>query len=370
MENLFLRCGLVIALFGFLLAWENPSATAQEEPFLQPVPNSTRMGVLVLKTGQIVEGRLSQNAGGYLVNLAKGSYLVPYARVSVVAENRHQAYEKLTEKQPNPTPAYRVAMARWCIAWKLYAEARIELRDALIADPEHKEALQMYSRLSHMINPEQQPLETLVPKSKTPDGFTPSEPESLEGLSPDLARQYVVRVQPIFLNRCGNAGCHSPSSEQKFQLTHIRRGLNQQTLKNLNAVLQYVDIDSPMKSELLTKASETHGGKARPIFYGTTGQKNLEAIKEWVAQVAKEKNGDSIPKSKPKGNVLADLVHRDSQSEEPQDKTLFLGQPEDQAPLSPKERENQEKEAILQDILRNESEDAFDPREFNRKFGS
>jgi hypothetical protein len=283
-------------------------------------------------------------------------------RVSVVAEDKHGAYEKLKATGTAITPDFQVALARWCMAWKLYEEARLELRDALVADPDHEDARQMYAKLHQLMNPE--PPAPTKSKPKTAEGFEPADAESLAGLSPETARLYVTRVQPLLLNRCGNAGCHGPSSEQEFRLTHIRGRLNKQTIVNLDMVLKYVDVSSPEKSLLLTTPTGTHGKNGKPIFYGSTGEQNLETLKAWVSEAASELKGDAPNKP----NVFA---QGDNSNEKP-DETLYQGMPEEpkQVALTPEQKAEQEKEALLNSILESEQKDEFDPEEFNRKFGN
>lgn len=359
MRNLILRGGLLVALTGTCL-WPGIVLSQIEKTTSEPPKQGGgRKGVLVLKTGQLVEGELSQRAGGYLVELPKGSYLIPFERVSVAADDRHAAYGKLKALEPNPTPDFQVTLARWCITWKLYQEARLELRDALVADPNHQAAREMYARLHQLLHPEQAVEEK--PKPKTREGFEAADAESLAGLSPEAAKQYVIRVQPLLLNRCGNAACHGPASPQEFQLAHVRRGLNRTTLENLNAVLRYVDRSDPEKSPLLKISSGTHGRNGRPIFYGAAGEQNLATLREWVAQLANDPTGDS---ENPATNAFA----RRTREEEP-DETLIRGVPEESPSLTPEQRAEQEKEELLNSILQNEQEDAFDPDEFNRRFG-
>jgi hypothetical protein len=361
MRNLILRGGLTFALLALVCGGENPSGHAEED-FLTSPKTEGRAGVMVLKTGQLVEGRISPSPGGYLVELPKGNYLVPLERVSVVAEDRHGAYKKLKAAQQTLTPDFQVALARWCIAWKLYEEARVELRDALVAEPEHEEARQMYAKLHQLMHPEQQ--SATKPKPKTAEGFQQSEPESLAGLSPETAKQYVIRVQPLLLNRCGNAGCHGPSSGQEFELTHIRGRLNKQTIANLEMVLKFVDLSSPEESKLLTTPSGTHGKNGKPIFYGSAGEQNLETLKDWITQAAGELKADAPQKP----NVF---TRRDPFDEKP-DETLYQGMPDDPkaVALTPEQQAAKEKEELLNSILQNEQKDAFDPEEFNRKYGS
>jgi hypothetical protein len=361
MRNLSLRGGLILALL--LAVWGTVISFGRaEEEFLTPAADTkSNAGVMVLKTGQLVEASISPCPGGYLVELPKGNYVVPLERVSVVADDRHGAYKKLKAAEPKLTPEFQVALARWCMAWKLYEEARIELRDALVADPEHQEARRMYAKLHQLLNPE--PPVATKPKAKA-QGPAASDPESLAGLSPETARLYVTRVQPLLLNRCGNAGCHGPNSEQEFRLTHIRGRLNKQTIANLETVLKYVDISAPEKSALLSTLTGTHGKNGKPIFYGSTGEENLETLNTWIAQAASELK-DEAPNQP---NVFA----RQDPFDEKPDETLYQGMPEEPKPiaLTPEEKAEKEKEALLNSILESEQKDAFDPEEFNRKYGS
>ena len=342
--------------------WGKAVLIRADEAASSPSTGGTRAGVLVLNNGQLVEGRLSQSAGGYVVDLPKGSFLVPFERVSVVADDRHDAYKKLKAAQPTPTPDFQVGLARWCIAWKLFKEARLELRDALVADPNHEEGRRMYAKLDQLLHPERQTAASMLRKKKTADGFEPAAPESLAGLSPELVKQYVTRVQPLLLNRCGNAACHGPASGQDFHITHVRRSMNRQTMENLSNVLGFVDVSVPEKSRLLKALTGTHGRNGRRIFAGSVGEDNLETLKDWIADISKEHAAE--PEDKPKPNKYARL----DQELEP-DETLIRGVPEAPRPPTPKERTAQEKEDLLNSILQNEQKDAFDPEEFNRKFG-
>ena len=234
---------------------------------------------------------------------------------------------------------------------------------ALIADPDHEEGRRMYAKLDHLMHPEHQAFSKPQPPAKTAEGFQKSEPESLAGLSPELAKQYVIRVQPLLLNRCGNAACHGPAAGQEFQIAHVRRSMNRQTMQNLSNVLGFVDVSAPQESRLLKMLTGTHGRNGRPIFYGSSGEQNLETLKSWIAQVAQEQKAE--PEDKPQPNKYARL----DQDLEP-DETLIRGVPEAPRPPTPKERTEQQKEELLNAILQSKQPDAFDPEEFNRKFGT
>ena len=56
--------------------------------------------LLVLRSGKVVDGRISQNAGGYMVEYKNGSMLVPRSQVLLLAESRRDAYAKLKDALP------------------------------------------------------------------------------------------------------------------------------------------------------------------------------------------------------------------------------------------------------------------------------
>ncbi len=372
MRNLFLRGGLIVALVAVCLGRDDQFGQTQAGDAPPPSAAGTRAGVLVLNSGQLVEGRLSQSAGGYQVDLPAGSYLVPFEQVQLAADDRHEAYLKLKAMRPNPTPAFQVALARWCMAWKLFKEARLELRGALIAEPDNQAARAMYAGLDQLMHSQPQPqLKTVPqPQPKTADGFQQEEPESLAGLSPESAKLFVIRIQPLLQNRCGNAACHAPPAGRDFQITHVRGRLNRQTLQNLESVLKFVDKTSPKDSPLLKTPTGTHGRIGRPIFLGSVGEQNLETLKDWVTQVAKDLGTDPKDNKNNKDNAKNDpFARRDPFDKEP-DETLIRGTPEPAKPLSPEERTAQADDKLLDSILQNEQKDAFDPEEFNRKYGS
>ncbi len=364
MRNLILRGGLPLALFSACVWWECCFIRAEEQAPSPAAGDPKAAGALVLKTGQLVEGSIRPSAGGYVVVLPKGSFLVPSDRVSVIADDRHGAYEKLKAAEPNPTPAFQLELARWCMAWKMFEEARTELREILIADPNDQVARRMYARLGKLMKAE--PESAPEPEPRSSDGFREAPAESLAGLSPETTREFVVRVQPLLSNRCGNAGCHSPSSGQEFQIAHVRPGLHRQTLANLEAVLRLIKADAPEDSPLLKEPSGAHGRKDRPVFFGASGEQNKKTLKEWTLLVAKDLTQG--PKEKSEPNIFA---WKNPAEEEP-DETLFRGAPEEpkQKPLTPEEQEAREKEELLRSILEAEQKDAFDPEEFNRKFGN
>ena len=69
-------------------------------------------------------------------------------------------------------------------------------------------------------------------------------------------------VQPLLLNTCTTSGCHTRHQPGPMRLTRgsRTRGVDRHaTLRNLEAVLLWVDRDHPMESRLLRAATTPHG---------------------------------------------------------------------------------------------------------------
>lgn len=326
--------------------------------------------MLMLISGRIVEGKISQSAGGYLVEKPKGSMLIPFEHVKLEAANRREAYHKLRKTLPERTATNHTALARWCVSQQLLDEARIELRDALELEPNRAQTRSMLRRLDALVNSDQQ---VRVPTSSThrlvADGFERREVKSLAGLSRESAQQFVLRIQPILMNKCGNASCHAAGVSNTFRLTRIRSGRAGNRVfaeRNLATTLRFVDFDQPDRSQLLQIPKGNHGRGNRTVFYGSRGPDQLAALRDWVHQVAKER---AEARDREPAKASLDAVGT-AKKRQPNGKTPAEIRKRDQLPKTatanavPKPDGGEDD--ILETILREERQDAFDPDAFNR----
>ncbi|MFQ5733863.1 MAG: hypothetical protein ACE5KM_18140 [Planctomycetaceae bacterium] len=242
-------------------------------------------GVLVLRNGRLVRGRISQSAGGFMVDVRNGRMMVPYSQVRFQAVSTADAYRRLRDAVPNPSPSYRLALAKWCVTNELYDYALREVNHVLKSDPEHVAAGRMKRRVEAMLSPK-----TNRPKKKTLyERLAAPDVTALAGLSPHVAKRFVGRVQPILMNGCALAGCHGPRSSNGFQLTRVRlsagnrRGVSE---RNLAATLRFVNVRFPSKSPLLNKPLGNHGRRGKAVFRGRAGAKQIEELRSWVRMVA------------------------------------------------------------------------------------
>ena len=339
------------------LTWcraDDPALHKPQGKANQPGGRQNRM--LLLISGRIVEGQISQTDGGYVIDKPTGSMLVPFVHVRLEATDRRDAYRKLRKTLPEQTATRHIELAGWCLNQNLLDEARIELRDALLLEPNRSEARSMLRRLEESAHPDKPiHLTPLKMALKTPDGFEPREVQSLAGLSRGSAQQFVSRVQPILMNQCATAGCHGPAARNEFRLTRVGAGRGSHRVfveRNLAVVLRYVDADNPKQSPLLVVPQGSHGRGSRAIFSGPGGSDQMATLAQWVRQVAKERPKECGIRSA-KREVRDDAGESGSRSPT-----------SDLQTISGQTRSGEDD--LLDRILREERKDAFDPEAFNR----
>lgn len=337
--------------------------------------SETRERVIVMNSGRILTGQMTRNAGGWLVEHASGRVQVPGDQVKVVAESLRDAYRKQRDAIVEPTPATHVMLAHWCITYRLNDEARDELKKCLKRDPEHEEARKLLRRLDESLTAKTVTPQTTVLPLKTPDGFVVPEVESLGGLSKEVATSFTARVQPLLINKCGNASCHGAASRGEFKLHSTRLGSNgnrMHTERNLAEALRHIDLRDPALSPLLTAPQGSHAGGAA-IFNGPQGNEQLKTLRTWIKMVSHEKRHEEqelarrpsvLSKQKPSpgmGGVPA------SKAASPE---AMKSKPRGSA-FSPTDRDSPQPlddDETATPLDEDDSRDLFDPHEFNRRF--
>lgn len=257
---------------------------AAEEPY-RSQPES---GVLLLRSGRLVHGRISESSGGYVVELTNGRMLVPFNQVRMQAATDYEVYYKLRKNAPDGSTSYRLSLAKWCLNNKLYNQARNEVQVVLKAEPENPTARRMLTRIDNLLDTKNE-----SPKERPSlyERLLAPEAKSLAGLSSNAAATFVSRVQPILMHNCAVAGCHGPRAKNDFVLLRVhlssgsRRG---QSERNLAAALRYVNVRQPESSALLEKPKGKHGRRGGTIFRGRGGARQREILRYWVRMIASE----------------------------------------------------------------------------------
>lgn len=297
--------------------------------------------LIVMTTGRIVEGEITQSGGGYTVKAGQGSFLVPFKMVKLTAENRHEAYEKYLQLMPEETSTNHTALARWCVEYQLINDARTELKKAIFLDRQNQEAISLLQQLDKLA--EAQAVATassISPKERLK--YLPS--KSLEGLSPKTIREFTAAIQPILMNNCAKTGCHHAQAKNDFKLNYVQLtgyGNRLSTERNLQAVLNQIGSGKPEQSPFLQKASDSHAGVGKTLSgSGVGASQMLRSLESWTASVALQLNTESTESG---GN----------RSTSPGEARMA------------KSKETSE-DALVREILEQNRADAFDPSRFNR----
>jgi hypothetical protein len=322
--------------------------------------------VLMLRSGRLVSGHITESSGGYVVSKPKGQLVVPFERVRFVARTPQDAYRQMAESIPDGTASSHAELAHWCLSYRLYEEAKAELRIALSIDPNSRKSRRVLRRLENVLHPDRSGTQQASQRAaRTRDGSEAPDLESLAALSRGSAHSFMTRVQPILLHSCGNAHCHGTASQNEFRLKHVRIGRGSHRVsaeRNLAATLRFIDVKRPEKSRLLTALKGAHGGSHRAIFHGNSGARQAAMLREWTLRTARER---------------ADVAELDILQRPFAGTNDAIGEPVSTVPEGnrrgaaaadnpPNRNRGAEQEDILEAVSREERDDKFDPEKFNR----
>ena len=399
-----LSLGCVAALFT-----ASSGNAADDEPFgAQP----TAPTLLVLFDGRIVRGRITEVPGGYRVDNPQLHQVIAYEHVRLAASSLEEAYRTQRDALQRPTAGDHMQLARWCVANKLYSQATEQVAAALKLEPNRGEARRLLQEIAAA-----QPGQVPGPVQDTQAADRPIGELSSMGITLQSQAEFMRRIQPILVNRCGNAACHGSASQNHLQLAYVRTGHRQQRLEtenNLSAILAQIDVMHPQQSPLLTVPLDGESQPHRRAFAGRAGKSQVVALREWVHTVARERrqqmpdqplwseeplqgvaqaeftterSADDAGPSPGNGSAIEPVNH-ESASGEQFESPLMIEIPRNppgpmaaRNPAGPAEfpdsrrgrngsHERPSRPAttgFLQQILEQDRPDAFDPDEFNRK---
>jgi len=249
-----------------------------------------REGVVVMRRGQVVEGKISRSGDHYYIVLPHGEIRLRVADVDFVCRDLEEAYHKKRAVLPAGDVHRHLELARWCQHNGLLGHAAEELLDAAKADPTHPMIGVMQRRLQMALEASRNPpSERPVPQRAGPsrddlDRFT-------RHLPPNAVAEFTESVQPLLLNNCLGSGCHGAQAAGGFQLMRVPRGRppgRRLTQQNLHSAMQWIDRDNPSNSKLLTVPTEPHG-TAKTAIFTHANDPSLRALAGWIGSLARRK---------------------------------------------------------------------------------
>jgi len=258
------------------------TATAEEFD-LKPVPEN---GVVLLRNGQVIEGRISRAGDLYYVALPNGEIRIKAAEVEFCCRDLEEGYvKKRASIQPGDVRDH-LRLAQWCLRHELFGRTGKELADALEVEPTHPliEVLDRRLRLSM-----QRPMKPSTPAKPIERVPLPDDIDRLaRDIPPGSVEVFTQTIQPLLINNCAAASCHGPGTTAEFRLSRFPIGSPPSrtiTQQNLQATARWIDRDTPSASRLLTATIQPHATAKTAIFSGPKIAQ-YERLKGWVYQVA------------------------------------------------------------------------------------
>lgn len=336
-------------------------------------------GCVVLGDGRVFQGEITELETGYQVQAKNGAVVLPFTQVRTVAPTLTQAYQQLRESYEQPSASDHLDLGWWCQQNQLFEEASAEAQAALVLEPTREKAVSLLKAA-----------ETALGRTEIPE--TPSSPSVLPrpiagGAVVSTATQveFSRHIQRLTLNKCGNGSCHGASALSPLKL---QQGVKSDV--NLSAILKYVDTENPEQSPLLVRARAADGPH-NGVFRGASGTEQYARLLAWVVQAAKDQNNVAgIPKRPkvwreggPRFTIRPRKSPMEAASGEDQHEpaTAATSAPaagpeiqtiagEEVAPISRAPRAPRKSplaSETVQELLRDQAPDAFDPEEFNRQ---
>ena len=360
-------------LLGFLLLWsctpdastsaETPELTTTTDP---TVPGTQSSGILVLKSGRVITGKIVDRDGGFDIFQDHGRLFIGSEQVWLSAADLVDAHQMMRDSLPSLTPDDHLRLAHWSAANGLLGTAKREILDALHKDPYREDAKDLLATVVR----QQQEKDGAAASSRRARGKAVLHPSqglprrSLGGLPPALARDFTCKIQPLMSNKC--ASCHHPESGREYEMLSIRRGSTPFIAeKNLSSLLRQIDFTDPDSSPLLRAADLGHGQASMQLFGRRNGRRQLKTLTEWVIAVARHAD---------RSVSGADLSPRRSKATFAVQGQSQPGQRPELSPVAVEDphgllRSRMQSDAeVLEDAARRNRRDLFDPALFNERF--
>lgn len=257
---------------------------------LNPASPTPQQGIIVLRGGQVLHGKITRVGDRYHVVMPHGEILVRAVEVEFFCRTLDEAYRlKRSLLQVSNVHGDNVhghlALADWCLRNKLFDAVATELSDAMAADPQNPMVAHFERRLQAALHPPTLHKKTVAAMRPIPSR---NELDQLSRAMPTGAMEtFTATIQPLLLNRCSVHECHGPRAASKFRLlrTHPGRAPSRRlTQRNLHSVMQWIDHENPAASPLLTLPIESHGAKRTTIFDETNVEQYRELV-NWVCRV-------------------------------------------------------------------------------------
>lgn len=299
-------------------------------------------GVVLLKNGSAMRGQVLRQGDHYVVSFGDSGHARVAARnVEVVCRTIEEAYRHKLSLIDRSAES-RLALAQWCLHQDLLARTADQLLAIESEQGSTPQVEALHRRLllaarSDGTQPETNGADAAPTARVAPD-------QALKALPPGTVEYFTSAVQPLLLNRCSNAGCHSLRSGSSLVLLRPSAAqllTRRMTEHNLLSTVSQINREVPQESALLRNAQVAHGG-ADTAAIPKTDSKHWQLLARWLGSMrvavreAKpttivEPNelllqttaGRSLPASEVEPRVPATDTSRDYRPVDPFDPDIF-----------------------------------------------
>ncbi len=264
-------------LFGvclFTFAFSSAALAADAEP------------LVLLTNGNVLHGTVDVQGDFVVLHRVDGNQLrLRRDEVLYAATTIDELYQYRSQKRSFRNSSSHIDDAKWCLRHGLIKGAETEVNELITLDPSHPDVSRLQRQIAAAKTPHAKaPLVLPIAPPEAEIGRAESAPMP-EGISPASMAAFASKVQPLLINRCGNAGCHRTGSDPSWQLSHL--GVNvrvsaRMTQRNLIAVLRQVNMEDPFSSQLLKYSKTAHGNGN----YAPTAQTTLSVestLRDWLS---------------------------------------------------------------------------------------
>lgn len=263
------------------LVW---TAAAVGEPLDSAVPGER---YLLFGDGAVRKGRVVETPNDWLLERNGGTITYPKHRVRHAADSLGELYQFKTDSIPPNDAGAHFELYRWCLQFgaELQPFAEQELRTILTHDPENARAA---SALRSLQKRDENPTRESPASANEAAPAVAVDPALMierfaEGNGPEMLAEFAQHLESILTNRCGT--CHASIHHSgNFRLYRRSNNLpNDQSLtaRNLQSVLEMIDIDHPDDSPLLHYSLAPHGHRGERPLGGPNDPKFVD-LRQWV----------------------------------------------------------------------------------------
>jgi len=246
--------------------------------------NEVAAGLLVLRNGNIIEGKVTRDGEHFQVEVEHGRMQVRVGQVEMFCLTHAEAYERRREMRTGSTADSHLELAKWCLRHDLLDYASQEILEARAVDPHHRHLLRLERQLNQAMA-QRSKVPKLPQSEKVITAAQEADLSTIDQAPPWARTMFVKRIQPMLVKSCVATGCHQQGSASRLQLNRhavFGAGHPEATKHNLASVLEQIDFESAKDSLIIRKAELKHGaGASKPLL-----PHQLEILRAWVEQLA------------------------------------------------------------------------------------